>query len=47
MKTQLQSRLAADFTNWRDHDAFEREVQKVIRALRTEGGKPPPPEPKL
>ena len=47
MKTQLQSRLAADFTNWKDHDAFEHEVEKVIRALRTDGAKPPPPVPKL
>ncbi len=47
MKTQLQSRLAADFTSWKDHDVFESAVQQVIKALRTKDGKPPPPEPKL
>lgn len=40
--------LAADFVGWRnDLGKFNREVEKVIKALRTEGGKEAPPEPKL
>ncbi len=47
-KQQLHSRLAADFKGW-EHDSaiFEREVERVINALRTDGGKEPPPIPKL
>jgi len=48
-KRQVQSRIAADFTDWKtDHDKFEAEVEKVIAALRSDGGgKAPPPEPKF
>lgn len=46
-KAEVRSRFAPDFSAWKDHDAFERQVEAVIRALRTEGGKPPPPESKL
>ncbi len=40
-------RLVQSFENWKDHDAFEAAFAKVVKALRTDGGKPPPPAPKL
>ena len=47
--TQVKARLAADFTGWkRSNTKFERELERVIRALRTdEGGREAPPRPKL
>jgi hypothetical protein len=45
---QVQSRLAADFKGWEhDNSVFEREIERVIEALRTDGGKEPPPAIKL
>lgn len=44
---EIKQRLAADFTGWKEHETFESAIKKVIKALRTDGGKPPPPEPKL
>jgi hypothetical protein len=47
-KRQLHSRLAADFKGWKtNNDIFEREILKVIRALRTDGGKEDVPPSKL
>ena len=47
-KTQITSRFAADFRNWkRNHDKFEQQLDKVIAALQLDGGRKPPPEPKL
>ena len=47
-KRQVQSRLAADFKGWeRDNSIFEREIERVIKALRTDGGREPPPPPQL
>ena len=47
-KRQIQSRLAANFRGWKsDSDLFDEQIEKVIRALQTEGAKPPPPESKL
>ena len=40
--------MAANFKGWEtDNAVFEREIEKVIKALRTDGGKEIPPEPKL
>jgi len=46
---QVKSRLAADFTGWEtDNATFERELEKLVKALRADdGGRPPAPEPKL
>lgn len=40
-------RLVQSFENWKDHDAFEAAFANVVKALRQDGGKPPPPAPKL
>lgn len=43
---QLRQRLAADFRGWEhDNAIFEREIEQVITALRTD--RPEPPKPKL
>ena len=48
-KAEITSRAAANFVGWeKDHALFDRELEKVIRALRTgEGGREKPPPAKL
>lgn len=47
-KKQITSRIAADFKGWEhDNAIFEREIERVIKALRTDGGKETPPTSKL
>lgn len=43
--SQIRRRLAADFTNWKDHDAFEAAFAKLVKALKVH--RTPDPEPKL
>ena len=41
-KQQIKSRLAADFTGWEhDNAVFEREIERVIKALRMDRESPP------
>jgi len=46
---QVRTRIAGNFKGWKkNNDLFERELEKVIRALRTDNGaREIPPEPKL
>ncbi len=47
-KRQLHSRIAADFTGWGTNNAiFEEQIELVIKALQTNGGKEEPPTSKL
>ena len=48
-KAKIASRIAANFVGWEtNHALFDRELEKVIRALRTgEGGREKPPPAKL
>ena len=48
MKPEITRRVAANFVGWeKDHALFDRELEKVIRSLRTDDAgrdKPPPSE---
>ena len=48
-KQHLTSRLAANFVGWeKDHALFDRELEKVVQALRADdGGREKPPQPRL
>ena len=48
-KAEITSHVAAKFVGWeKDHALFDRELRKVIRALRTdEGGREKPPPARL
>src|SRR6185295_439461 len=47
-KEQIRKRFAPSFKGWEhDNAIFEREIERVIKALRTDGGKEPPPKSKL
>jgi hypothetical protein len=47
-RAMIRKRVAADFTKWKsDADEFERQFERVVRALRTDGGRLPEPKSKL
>ncbi len=47
-KAQIRKRFAPDFRGWEhDNAIFEREIERVVKALRTDGGKEPPPTSRL
>ena len=47
-RAMLRKRVAADFTKWKtDADEFDRQFERVVKALKTDGGKLPEPKPKL
>lgn len=47
-RAMIRKRVAADFTTWKsDADEFERQFERVVKALRTDGGKLPEPPSKL
>ena len=48
-KAEITSRATANFVGWeKDHALFDRELEKVIRALRTDNtGRENPPSPRL
>lgn len=47
-KEQIRKRFAPSFKGWEHNNAiFEHEIERVIKALRTDGGKEPPPKSKL
>jgi uncharacterized protein YjbI with pentapeptide repeats len=44
----FRSRVVGDFKGWEhDNAIFEREIERVFKALRTDGENEPPPEPRL
>jgi hypothetical protein len=46
--TEIKTRLAADFRGWKRNNAkFEKEFERLIKALRTDGGRQSPPESKI
>lgn len=46
--SQIKSRLAADFTGWETNNRkFEEQLERLVKALRTDGGREPPPPSRL
>lgn len=46
-ESQLRRRLAADFNDWKNEDAFEKGFASVLKALQTDEGREVPPPQKL
>jgi uncharacterized protein YjbI with pentapeptide repeats len=46
-RSEIRRRLVADFTGWRKKEGFDREIEKLIRALRSDvAAREQPPNPK-
>ena len=48
LATEVKSRLAANFSGWEhDNGKFDEQFEQLVKALRTDGGKKPPPRAQL
>lgn len=44
---EIKRRFVQNFSNWKEHDAFEQAFKKVVEALKTKDSQIPHPQPKL
>ena len=45
LATEVKARVAANFAGWEyDNKKFDEQFERLLKALRTDGGKDPPPQ---